>query len=268
MMARTGPSLWPREHGAYAQLGVSLAAALGLAPVLAPAPASGSLSKALAQALLTVLLFLASEPLLVLLGRRGPNPAPGAGRRLALLCGLAAAAGAAAWARPEPGQAASLVPALVLGTGLFGLFLAKRERTAAGELVGALSFAAAALPVAVAGGAGPARAAQLAILLGAMLSLAMAAVHAHLAALRAGHGGPRLAAALLAVAVTAAASWAGGSWLPRHAFTVFLPMTLAALGIWWFPPAPRRLKAVGWLAAGCALAGAALALACFRNALG
>lgn len=262
-MARTGPSLWPREHGAYAQLGVALAAALGLAQAWGPA------SRALAQALLTVLLFLASEPLLVLLGRRGPNPAPGAGRRLALLCGLAAAAGAAAWARPEPGQAASLVPAFVLGTCLFGLFLARRERTAAGELVGALSFAAAAMPVAVAGGAGPARAAQLAVLLGAMLSLAMAAVHAHLAALRAGHGGPRLAAALLAVAVTAAAWFlAGNAGLPRTAFAVFLPMTLAALGIWWFPPAPRRLKAVGWLAAACALAGAAVAVACLRNALG
>jgi len=62
-----------------------------------------------------------------------------------------------------------------------------------------------------------------------------------------------------------AAAWAlGGRLLPRGAWLALLPMTLAALAIRLFPPAPRRLKAVGWAAAACALAGGALAVACLR----
>ena len=44
-----------------------------------------------------------------------------------------------------PGQLASLLPAAVLGLGLFGLFLAHRERTAGGEVLAAWTFAAATL---------------------------------------------------------------------------------------------------------------------------
>ncbi|MDP2875112.1 MAG: YwiC-like family protein, partial [Holophaga sp.] len=55
-------SMMPREHGAYAQLGVSLLASLFLVPAS---------PRAWGQALATTLVFLASEPLLVLMGRRG-----------------------------------------------------------------------------------------------------------------------------------------------------------------------------------------------------
>jgi len=41
-------------------------------------------------------------------------------------------------------------------------------------------------------------------------------------------------------------------------------MGLATLWIWWFPPAPRQLKATGWLAAACATVGAGLAVAFLR----
>ena len=63
-----------------------------------------------------------------------------------------------------------------------------------------------------------------------------------------------------------AAGWALSAWglLPTLGCLVLLPMTLAALAIWLVPPAPWRLKAVGWVAAGCALAGGALAVACLK----
>jgi hypothetical protein len=262
MAAPTRPAvpLWPREHGAYAQLGVALAAALVLAPQV----------RTLAQSVLTTALFLASEPLLVLLGRRGdPGPAGrrAARKRLVLLLLLAALGGVAAWAGLPLVRAAALVPGAVLGLVLFGLFLARRERTGAGELAAAWGFAAAALAAAAAGGAGMARAGALGLVLAAILSLAMAIVHLHLLALRrAGASGPRLAAFLLGLAL-AAGAWLLGraGLLPRAAFAALAPMVLAGLGIWLVPPRPRQLKATGWIAAACALAGAALAVGLVRS---
>ena len=150
-MAET-PNLLPREHGAYAQLGVALAAALALAPALRSA----------GQALVIGALFFASEPLLVLLGRRG-EPARAAGRgpalvRLGRLGGLGLLGTATAWSGAPASYLWSLLAPALLGAALFGLFLARRERTGAGETVAAWAFAAAAGSVALLGGAGPRRA--------------------------------------------------------------------------------------------------------------
>lgn len=253
------PSLWPREHGAYVQMGVALAAALALAPR----------GRALAQAVATAALFLGSEPLLVLLGRRGeapPGTAAAAGRRLGILGILAAAcAGAAWWGLPWV-RLAFLAPAGVLGLALFGLFLAHRERTALGELLAAWTFAAGTLAAAAAAGA-PGPGLGLALVLAALFTLGTAIVHGHLLALRRGGAGPpRLAAFLFGVALTGLA-WGPGrrALLPGAASWAFLPMTLAGLGLWLAPPAPRRLKGVGWTAAACALAGAAMAVAGLRG---
>jgi hypothetical protein len=248
MRNRPAPSLWPREHGAYAQLGAALVSAFALAPAM----------RSLAQGLLTAALFLASEPLLALLGRRGETT--GAGRRLAALGALAALAAAAAWAGAPFALLGSLAPAGVLGLGLFALFLAGRERSAAGEVLAAWTFAATALPMAAAGGA-VRPGAVLALTLAAVFTLGTAVVHGHLMALRrGGASAPRLAAFLLALAL-AAGAWA---FLPLCAALGLLPMTLAALAVWLCPPAPRRLKAVGWTAAACALAGGILAAAMLR----
>jgi len=259
MPSRPAPSLWPREHGAYAQLGIALGAGFALAPGL----------RSLGQAVFTAALFLASEPLLVLLGRRG-EAAPGvAGRargRLGCLATLAGLFGTASWIGLPVMRLGSMVPSAVLGAGLFGLFLARRERTPGGEALAALTFAGAALPVAMAGGGATRSAVSLALLLAVVFTLGTALVHGHLIALRRrGAQAPRLAAFLLGGALSA------GAWvlvqragLPRLAGLAPLPMTLAGLAIWLFPPAPWRLKAVGWTAAGCALAGGTLVVACLR----
>ncbi|MGA2079021.1 MAG: YwiC-like family protein [Holophaga sp.] len=264
--ARPTPSLWPREHGAYAQLGVALAAALALAWARGvPGPAL----RALAQAVLTAAAFMGSEPLLVLSGRRG-TPEPGgtraAWRRLAGLGGLGALCALGAWTGQPPWRLASLVPAALLGAVLLGLFLAKRERTAAGELAAAWTFAAAALAVAAAGGVWGPKALALALVLAALFTLGTAIVHGHILALRRGTPWPRMGAFLLGAAL-AAGAWRLGraALLPPACWAAFVPMTLAALGMWLLPPAPRRLKAVGWAAAACALAGAALAVAVLQG---
>jgi hypothetical protein len=252
-------SLWPREHGAYAQLGIALASGFALAPAL----------RSLGQCVFSVGVFLASEPLLVLLGRRGEADLSVTGRaqiRLGCLAALAGLSAAAAWIGLPLVKLGSLIPSAVLGLGLFGLFLARRERTPAGEELAALTFAGLALPVALAGGAGARDAVTLALLLGTVFTLGTALVHGHLFALRRrGAQAPRLAAFLLGIALTAGAwAQAGRFGLPRSAWLATLPMTLAGLAIWLFPPAPRHLRAVGWAAASCALAGGSLAVACLR----
>jgi hypothetical protein len=243
-----------------------MGSALACALVLAPAP------RAWAQAALSAGLFLASEPLLVLLGRRGAVPGRSrAARRLAALLALSAAAGAAAWLGAGLDRLVFLAPPALLGAALFGLFLARRERTAAGELLGSWTFAAAALPVAAAGGAPAPAGAVLALFLAALFSLGTAVVHGHLLALRlaagrrAGAWLPRLAAFLMGTALSAGSRClAAPARLPGAAFLALLPMTLAALGVWLFPPAPRRLKALGWTAASCTLVGGMLAAALLR----
>jgi hypothetical protein len=255
MAAKTG-SLLPREHGAYAQMGVALLAALALAPGV----------RSLSQAVVTAALFFASEPLLVLMGRRGEaaltEQRDAAARRLTTLGGLATLALAGAWARMPVAFGLALAPPALLGLALFALFLAGRERTGLGEVIAAWAFAAATPAVVLLGGGGVRRAALLALLLAALFTLGTAVVHGHLISLRKGStGAPRLGALLFGFALAVAAWWLGGrGLLPRSAFAVFLPMTLAAAGIWLVPPAPRRLKAVGWAAAACALAGGAAAV--------
>jgi hypothetical protein len=243
------PGLLPREHGAYAQLGVALAAALALAPSRPGA----------CQALLTVALFLFSEPALILIGQRGEALRATLGRaarsRCLALAGLGALGALGAWPGSPSRFALALLPAALLGVVLFGLFLVRRERTGAGEVVAAWAFSAATLPVTLLGHGGPRRAALLALFLAALFTVATAIVHGHLIALRRGVALPRLAAFLFGCMVCLAAAWAG-----IRLVVGLLPMTLAALLIWLRPPAPRHLKRVGWAAAACALAGALLAV--------
>jgi len=254
-MAKDTPSLWPREHGAYVQLALALLCGAAL----------GRSWRGAAQAVLTAGLFLASEPVLVLMGRRGRQAATDkvrAGLRLLLIGSVTLLAALFAWGGAPAPALLSLFPAAALGGVLFLLFLARLERTAGGELVAAWAFAACAGCVAALGGAGGPRARALTFFLAGLFSLGTALVHCHLIALkRGGSWLPRAIAFALGVALTA---WA---WvLARHgarAWTgpaVYLPMTLAALSVWLAPPEPRRLKALGWLAATGALAGGALAV--------
>jgi hypothetical protein len=259
-MAKDIQSLWPREHGAYAQLAVALVCGVAL----------GHGFRGVSQAVLTVTLFLASEPVLVLLGRRGEAARQSAQVRAALrlliygslviLAALGALAGA-------PGaHLLSLFPPAILGAALFALFLFRLERTAAGEVVAAWVFSTAAGSVVLLGGGGAWRGTLLTLMLAALFTLATAVVHCHLVALRRGGAwGPRFAAFALGAAVTTVAFLLSlkGS-VPRLLPAALLPMTCAAFWVWAAPPAPSRLKNLGWAATACALAGGALAVACLR----
>lgn len=141
-------SLWPREHGAYAQLGVPLLTALVLRT---PTVASTAL------ALAACLAFLANEPLLVVLGHRGARLRDLEGRRATRrLAGLAvvgaAAAGVGLWLAPQDALAVAgvaAIPAFVM----VRLAWTRAEHSLSGELIAAVALPGASAPVAVASGA-------------------------------------------------------------------------------------------------------------------
>ncbi len=139
--------LIPREHGAYAELGFPLLSGLALG---SPGAAAWLFVAA------AMLLFVANEPLVVLLGGRGKRLqqelAGPARRQLALLGGLGAAAGVAAlWLAPPSARLLALLPA-VFTLALVPVVLGGHLKSLRGEVVAAAAFSAMHLPVAAAGG--------------------------------------------------------------------------------------------------------------------
>lgn len=254
-MANDEVSLWPREHGAYAQLAVALLCGGAL----------GHGFRGVCQALLTVLVFLASEPVLVVLGRRGAayrgSAQVRAALRLLILGSLVLLMAIWAWAGAPARQLASLLPPALLGSVLFALFLARLERTAAGEVMAAWTFATAAGAVAMLGGATPRQANLLVLFLAGQSTMATAIVHLHILALKKTSAWPRNVAALACLLLTLVAVWAGRKGgAPRLGYLAFLPMVLTGLWMRLAPPGPRQLKRVGWLATAAAVLGGALAV--------
>jgi len=239
-------SLMPREHGAYAQLGVSLAAGLALAP---------SSPRAWAQVLATILVFLASEPFLLLLGRRGEaariQTAYSARRRIRLCLTLCLPALLLAWKGATLRQGVSVFPGMILGLFLLGLFLAKREHSAPGELLAAAAFSCSAPPVSILGGVQSRKALALALGLAALHGLGTVLVRSFLGALKRQNALPRILPVALGLALSGGALASRLPWLMAVAPA---PLTAAALWVLLAPPSPRSLRAVGWtLAAGSAL---------------
>lgn len=252
------PRLLPKEHGAYAQLAFPL-----LSGLLAGGPTWAGAGIAVAA----MLLFLAAEPLEVLIGARGGRALEtlgGAARaQLAWLAALGAGAGIGALALAAPAaRMLALVPA-ALGAVLVPLVFARRLKTLPGEVLVVIAFAALHLPIAAAGGAagallwGPA-AVWAAVFIGATF-----AVHA----LKARHKArdPGLVRAAIAIAALAVGgAIAAAVWVPAARGIAFaaLPPTIAVLVVALRAVHPRHLKRVGWTlvaANAAALAGFALA---------
>lgn len=235
--------LWPREHGAYAQLGYPLLTGLILA---------GGHPGSLAFAAAGIALFLAHEPMAVIMGMRGVRLRDSlvrpARRRLWLLAavaglGLAAAVMLAPWRAWQ----AALIPA-VWGLVLVPLFFLNRIKTLGGEIVAAAAFSASLLPVALSGPVAVEVAAVAAGVWFAATVPAIVSVHA----VKASHKGrPRgrwllVATPTLAVLVTIAAVVAATLPAPAVRALAVLPPVLAVLAIAMIRPHPRHLKRIGW----------------------
>ena len=236
----------PKEHGAYGQLGFPLVTAL---IVVGPAYASVLVAAA------ALALFLAHEPMLVLLGYRGgrarTTDAPRAWWWLtgALVAGTATAI-LALDATPAGLRWTFLVPALPAAWVAYAA-IHGHEKTSLGESGAAVAFAAAALPLCA--GAGRADiGAAIAVAFALLFVLATLAVRVIVLRTRAGgdHSAVRRTrAATAAIAgfgtLAALLGVSDGlvTWLTIAAIVpgIFFVAALAA-----FPPPATRLRKVGW----------------------
>jgi hypothetical protein len=228
-------SLWPREHGAYAELGLPVAFAL----------ISGRPTwRAFALAFAAMTAFLATEPLLVALGRRGQRHR---GDRRALLwasalivlaVSLAGAAMDATLAR------ASAIPVALCAVGAV-LIVLRRDRTLPGETLLSTALASAAIPVAVASSIDLRDAISTTFVWGTGFVAATIAVRGVIASVKHKTPPSRTTAAVACVPLLAAGLAAMGAlrWWTVLAAT---PLVLVATVIAIRPPAPRALRSVGW----------------------
>ena len=241
-------SLWPREHGAYAQLAAPLVAAL---LVRSPSLAAGLLAIAACCA------FAANEPLLVLLGHRGPRMrrthGRAAARRVMAMAGIAIAAGATGLLLARHATLAVAGAASIGAIALIALAIVRREHSLAGELVAAIALPGAAAPVAVAAGLAPGVAVSL--WLGWAVGFAASVVVVHRVIAR--HRKP--AARIDRVLVAALASTL--AFTLASSLVVAAPLVLGAFALVNAPPPATRLRLIGVALVAASLAATVLAVA-------
>jgi YwiC-like protein len=252
----------PKEHGAYGQL---------LFPLLTALAVGRRTPSALLLAGAAVLAFIAHEPLLVLLGQRGPRAAREQ-RSRAMAWFAASAIGAVALgtvAFVEARSAAALAQALavpaVLAIVLAVVIVSRREHTAAGEIIASLTFASLALPVARAAGAAVMVALTCAAVFAAIFVAATMAVHAVIARTRHPPASAARVAGVLVTIGSIVALWQlGASGVVSNisavaAFPACAVACVAALAV----GSARRLRAIGWSLIVSTFLGAALLILAF-----
>lgn len=230
-------SLWPREHGAYAQLAVPLLTALALRP---PTVAS------LALAIAACLAFLANEPLLVMLGHRGARMRELLGQRAArrlrwlVVVGVALAVAGLSLAPHHVLVVAAVVavPALAV----IGLAWTRSEHSLAGEIVAAIALPGASVPVAVASGTSWQTAAWLWAAWSVGYVASVAGVHLVLSRHRRAASWRDLCLGACITGVALGACVLGGR-IPL--VWVSVPLLASGAVIAWRPPRAKQLRAVG-----------------------
>jgi hypothetical protein len=240
-------SLVPKEHGAYGQISFPLIAAFAVA-----GPSRGGLF--LAAAMLAA--FLAHEPALVLLGLRGrrtKRELGGAAMRWLGCCVVAAlAAGAAGLLSMPPSVRWSIAIPLVPATLLIVSALRGSEKSWYGETATALACAGATVPISMAAGVSFATSARVAIPFALLFVSSTLAVRVVILRVRRG-GDPEATATTRRAALTLVVASgvllvlaAGRGLLPPSILAATAPGLLTAAAIAVRPPAPSRLRTLGW----------------------
>jgi hypothetical protein len=257
-----GTTLLPKEHGAYGQLTLPLVTALSVA---------GPSTAGLLMTVSAVAAFVAHEPVAVLLGLRGVRARRelrgAAIRWLAGSVGIAVAAGTSAclaiagdvrWSVAVP-----LVPSVLLGIAM----VQGREKSWYGELAAALAFAGLAVPVTMAAGASLNSAVAVTAPFVFLFVTSTLAVRTVILRVRGG-GSPRaVIATRRTVFAIAGVGVACLGWLtavdvlPGPTLVASAPGLLTALIIAVRPPAPTRLRTVGWTLVAVSILTAAIVIA-------
>jgi YwiC-like protein len=254
--------VFPKEHGAYGQL---------LFPLLTALAVGRRTPAALLLCGAAVLAFVAHEPLLVLLGQRGPRAAREQRSRATAWFAVSAigAATLAVAAIVEMRAGVSLIPALLLPAALAVVLaiviLSRREHTIAGEILASLTFASLAVPVARAAGAAQIVAFTCAAVFAAVFVAATVCVHAVIARTR---RPPALAAR--AAGVLVAVGSVVGLWLlgrsdlvSNLSFAAAVPACLVAGVAALAARSAKRLRVIGWSLIVTTLMAAALLVLAF-----
>jgi hypothetical protein len=254
--------MFPKEHGAYGQLLFPMLTALAVGR---RTPAALLLAAAAGSA------FIAHEPLLVLLGQRGPRAAREQ-RSRAIAWFAASAIGAALLAVAaivEMRAGVSLVRALLVpaafAIGLAFMIVSRREHTTAGEILASLTFASLAFPVARAASAAQIVAISCATVFAAIFVTSTVCVHAVIARTR---RPPALAARIVGVLVAVGSIvllWLLGSRdvVSSLSFAAAAPACLVSLLAALAVRSAKRLRVIGWSLIVTTLMAAALLIVAF-----
>jgi YwiC-like protein len=235
--------MFPKEHGAYGQLLFPLITALAIGrPTVS----------AFSIAAVAVLIFLAHEPLLTLLGQRGSRAARErrgqALRWFVASTAAAIAAGLVAIVTIDPAIRVTLAIPAALAAIVVMLIVARREHTMAGEIASAIALSSLAVPVSLASGATPVRARTCAIVFAVAFVAATVCVRAVIAntrrppALDARGGGVLMAILGIAALVSLASQAVVSSIAPWAAAPLAVGGGVLAI----VPPSARQLRIVGW----------------------
>ena len=235
--------MFPKEHGAYGQLLFPIATAVAIGR-FTPA--------AVALALASVCAFIAHEPLLVLLGQRGPRAARDQRRRawrwFVAFAGAALLFGAIAVATVPVAARIPLASTALLALALAAFIYAGREHTVLGESWMSATMGAFAAPLALAADASQHGAFTVAAAFVGAFVAPTVAVHAVIAFTRKPPAyGKRLGSLVVTAATIALASAAVfGGLIVMAALWAAAPAWAAAFVLAARPPSARRLRVVGW----------------------
>jgi hypothetical protein len=237
----------PREHGAYGQIAFPLITAL----IVAGLSAAGVL-----LGLAVVAAFLAHEPAAVVLGQRGARARRERGgsaiRWLAAALAVLVTAGATAVIVMDRSVAwALLVPAIPAAVLVLAL-LAGREKSWYGETAASAAFAGASVPIMLAARAPVGEAWIVAVTFALLFITSSLAVRVVILRVRGG-GDPAAAASVRRAAllislgglVAIAALTVAGRLAPPLLVSAG-PGLVTAAGVAMWPPAPARLRQIGW----------------------
>jgi len=233
----------PKEHGAYGQLLFPLITALAIGrPRIA----------ALAIVCAAVFLFLAHEPLLVLVGQRGARAAreqrPKAVAWFAACTTAAIACGGAAIAALEPSTRTALLVPAACGAVVVALIAVGREHTTLGEIASAIALSSVAYPVAIASGSTPLAARSCAIVFAIGFGVLTICVRAVIANTRRPPAIDLRGAGVLValVGLNALVSLARHDLVDGMSAWAAAPLATGGGVLAIVPPSARQLRVVGW----------------------
>ncbi len=227
--------LQPKEHGAYAILGVPLVTALLI---------SGFSLSGIFVAIAAVAGFLAHEPLLVVWGQRGArakNATPAAMRRLVLLLAITIGGGSVSLLLGTTSVVIALLGCGMLAVSSFVLAMRGQHRTLGGQLWGVIGLSVPCVPILLSGEVPLAQTLEIWLTWLIGFAATTIAVRGVIAAQKRRSTSLYLAVVLgLSVIVAVLATI-------QHSRTIAaLPMLVISAYLVLQPPPAKHLKRVGW----------------------